>query len=185
MGIVTVAAWKAYSKAQDGDAAVESVYQTYLDAAEAVVVDYLGYAPAQATYTSQTFYGEGKRYIQLKARPVTTPVTSITIDGVTKTAANYTADDEYLLAPFGEVFPAGSVVVVTYQAGYATVPGSIVLAILRIATLMHSEGSGQIGVTSQSFDGGGSRTFVNFTDFSKYLQPLQRLRITRLKEPGA
>lgn len=183
MGAVSVADWKAFSRAPDGDAAVEALYATLLDAAESVVADYLGYAIAQASYT-HTLEGEGKPYIQLKARPVTDPVTAITVDGVSKTPGNYALDDEYLVSKTGEVFASGAAVVVQYQAGWATAPGSVKLAIMRIATLLHTESAGQIGVTSQSMDGGNSRTFVNFTDFSKYLAPLQSLRVVRLKEPG-
>jgi hypothetical protein len=184
MSIVSVATWKVYSSAQDGDAAKETLYQTYLDAAEAIVVDYLGFSPSQATYTSATFYGEDKPYIQLKARPITIPVTTITVDGVSKTVGDFIADDEYLVNKNGVLFPKGSTIVVTYQGGYATIPGSISMAIMRIATLLHTEGSGQIGVSSQTLDGGNTRSFVNYTNYQKYLAPLQALRIVRLKDPG-
>lgn len=183
MGAVSVADWKAFSRAPDGDAAVEALYARLLGAAEFIVADYLGYALAQASYT-HTFKGEGRDYIQLKARPVTDPVTAVTVDGVSKTPGDYFIDEENLVSKSGEVFASGAAVVVQYQAGWAAAPDCVQIAIMEIATLKYTQAAGQIGVTSQSMDGGNSRTFVNFTDFSKYLAPLQSLRVVRLKEPG-
>jgi hypothetical protein len=48
---------------------------------------------------------------------------------------------------------------------------------LRIAALLLSEADSNIGVTSKSFGESGSRTFVNYTNFDKYLSPLSRYRL--------
>lgn len=57
-------------------------------------------------------------------------------------------------------------------------PEVIILSILRLATLMLTEGNGNIGLTGKSFTD-NSRTFVNYSNYRKYLQPLDGLRIVR------
>ena len=59
-----------------------------------------------------------------------------------------------------------------------TIPASIRLSILRIATLMLSETGGNIGLTGRSF-GDNSRTFINYSNYRKYLQPLDPIRLMR------
>ena len=54
-------------------------------------------------------------------------------------------------------------------------PSVIRLTILRIATLMLMEGGENIGVTGKSF-ADNSRSFISYTNYSKYLNPLQTLR---------
>ena len=49
------------------------------------------------------------------------------------------------------------------------------MAILRIASLMLSEQGGNIGVTSKSFSD-QSRTFVNYSNYNKFLNPLSIYR---------
>ena len=58
------------------------------------------------------------------------------------------------------------------------VPSMVILTILRIATLMLTEGGGNIGLTGKSF-ADNSRTFVNYSNYRKYLQPLEPLREVR------
>ncbi|MDD4012478.1 MAG: hypothetical protein PHI83_10055 [Sphaerochaetaceae bacterium] len=54
-------------------------------------------------------------------------------------------------------------------------PEVVRLSILRVATLMLSESGGNIGLTGKSFDG-NSRTFINYSNYRKYLQPLDPFR---------
>ena len=55
------------------------------------------------------------------------------------------------------------------------VPEIVRLTILRIATLMLMEGGENIGVSSKSFSD-NSRTFISYTNYLKYLSPLQTYR---------
>lgn len=59
-----------------------------------------------------------------------------------------------------------------------TRPSVVKLSILRIATLMLSETGGNIGLTGKSF-ADNSRTFVNYSNYRKYLQPLDGIRDVR------
>lgn len=57
----------------------------------------------------------------------------------------------------------------------AQVPDLVKITILRIATLMLMEGGENIGVSSKSFSD-NSRTFISYTNYLKYLSPLQTFR---------
>ena len=58
---------------------------------------------------------------------------------------------------------------------YTEIPEVIKLTILRIATLMLMEGGENIGVSGKSF-ADNSRTFISYTNYNKYLSPLQTFR---------
>jgi hypothetical protein len=55
------------------------------------------------------------------------------------------------------------------------IPELVRLTILRIATLMLMEGGENIGVTGKSFSD-NSRSFISYTNYLKYLNPLQTYR---------
>jgi len=62
----------------------------------------------------------------------------------------------------------------------AALPVVIKNTILRIAALLHTESQNNIGVTSKSFADSGSRTFVSFTNFKKYLSPISGHKLIRI-----
>lgn len=55
------------------------------------------------------------------------------------------------------------------------VPSLVKTTILRIATLMLMEAGENIGISGKSF-GDNSRTFISYTNYSKYLSPIQTFR---------
>ncbi len=55
------------------------------------------------------------------------------------------------------------------------IPDIVRLTILRIATLMLMEGGENIGVSGKSFSD-NSRSFISYTNYHKYLSPLQTFR---------
>jgi hypothetical protein len=60
------------------------------------------------------------------------------------------------------------------------VPRIIRLTVLRIAALLQGETDENIGVTSKTFGDSGSRTFVNYTNFDKYLLPISKYKLIRI-----
>jgi hypothetical protein len=48
---------------------------------------------------------------------------------------------------------------------------------LRIASLLYTEADSNIGITSKNFADSGTRTFINYTNFDKYLSPLSKYRL--------
>ena len=182
MGLVTLATWKAYAKKADGDATLEALYQTFVDSAEQIVKDYLGYNPASQTYTSETYYGSGTSSLTLKSKPITA-IASITVNGVSKTVGDYTIDGERITNKYGEIFGRSDIIVITYTAGLSagdTRLGLVILTCMDIASLLSQNAGDNIGVSSVTMDGGNSRTFVNYNDFRKQLARLASLRLARL-----
>jgi hypothetical protein len=177
MSIVTVAEFKKYARKADDDVTGEALYQAYVDAAESIVSDFLTYSPATDSY-QHTFYGDGKPYLALRAQPVT--IHSLSVDGVSRNVDDFVADGEIITDTTGGVFNPGALVVVGYYGGYNPIPGIFKVVILEIAALLSMEAGENIGVNSTSFDGGNTRSFVNYTNFSKYLAKLERYRIRRL-----
>lgn len=55
------------------------------------------------------------------------------------------------------------------------VPEIVRLTVMRIATLMLMEGGENIGVSSKSFSD-NTRTFISYTNYAKYLSPIQTYR---------
>jgi hypothetical protein len=175
---VSVAEFKKYANVHE-----ESVIiQQYVDSAENIVNNYLGYSPTLHKYTHY-FNGTGDGELQLKARPIQ-GIISMEINGesVPVTELRFDKDSEFIC--FDKIFPLGKRnITVEYTAGYGTVPGNdtvngvllpgvIRMSVLRIAALLQSESDANIGVTSKSFADSGTRTFTNFTSFDKYLGPI-------------
>jgi hypothetical protein len=150
--------------------------EIYINTAETIVNEYLGFSPTLSTYT---FYlsGSGFDCIILPAHPIT-ELTSITIDGVSLSVNDFILADKFIFSKDGsDAFTSGTNnVVIVCKAGYATIPDIIKLTVLRIATLLATEANGNIGITNKSFND-GSRTFLNYTNFNKYLQVLDNIRI--------
>lgn len=178
MSYVQLATWKKYATKREEDTAGEALYQLYVDAAETIVEDFLSYDPATASYT-HTLAGTNRTTLQLKAKPVTA-LTSVTIDGVARNVADFTIEDEVLTDTTGAIFARGSSIVVAYTAGWSTVPALIQMAAMEIASLLSLQAGENIGVSSTSFDGGNSRTFINYTNFSKYLAAISTYKVVRL-----
>lgn len=178
MGYVDLNVWKKYANKREEDAAGEALYQTYLDAAESIVSDYLGFDPESQDYT-HLIEGTGTDSIQLKAKPVTV-LTSVTIDGVVRTVGDFVIEEERIFDTKGYLFGVASVITVEYTAGWVPVLGIIQLTAMRISSLLSMEAGENIGVTSTSFDNGNSRTFINYTNFSKYLAAISAFRVVRL-----
>jgi hypothetical protein len=175
MSIITVDQLNEYSNNYD-DSTIKTIY---IGTAEDIVKEYLGYNPASATYTD-VLSGVGDYRLFLKAQPVT-EITLLTIDGVLQNTSLFTKDvDSIYKTDYEAVFTEGqNNIQITYKAGYTSFPGLIQMTVLRIATLLMQESNGNIGITGKSFDT-NSRSFINYSDFNKYLKPLDPLRIIRI-----
>jgi hypothetical protein len=191
----------------------EELQQSYIDTAEVIVENYLGYSPVAKHY-KLFIIGNGANNIQLEAKPIQ-KILNIEINGVPIDAIEFTIKNEFI---YYDCFPDGERVTIEYIAGFGigddnsipdeiegiidggdaddlydeeldgsekpeikyNIPSVIKSTVLRIATLLQSESDSNIGVTSKSFGDSGSRTFINYTDYSKYLLPIsfyKRLKI--------
>jgi hypothetical protein len=172
MSYVSVEELQKYSNVySDND-----LQQNYIDSAENIVNNYLGYSPTLHNYINY-FNGSGTNELQLKAKPITT-ITSVEINGESIPLSEYYTNNEFLY--YNKIFPCGKRnIKVEYDAGYldADFPEIIKMTVLRIATLLQSESDNNIGVTSKSFADSGTRTFVNTVNFDKYLIQISNYKL--------
>jgi hypothetical protein len=210
MAYTPIALFKTYANVHQDD---EEILSVYLDAAESIVEQHLGYSPEYQHYTHR-LSGNGGDAISLMAMPVHT-IQEVIIDG-----AHIPVEQCYVIGQFlysKEVIFSDKNrhnVIVSYTAGYDTTPSPtvtdgddtvidggdafsdyagegettgaliippmpriITITALRIASILLSESDSNIGVTSKSFGDSGGRTFINYTNFDKYLLPLSAYRL--------
>lgn len=175
--LITVEQLRAFTGYCEEDK--EGLLDTVCQSASSVVIDYLGFYPYLRDY--EEFYsGIGDYRLYLGVRNVES-VNAIFIDGVEMDLRDIECREDYIYnIRRDNVFPVGiNNIRVRFFAGFREIPPIVKHATLRIASLMLQEFDSNIGVTSKSF-ADQSRTFINYSDYKKYLLPLNYLRIIRL-----
>lgn len=155
----------------------ESQQELFIGSAEDIVTDYLRFDPNLKEY-DLFLNGSGKNELYLPAKPIT-EIDSVLIDGAEYDSNLFGFEDNVLFfRNYKNSFPSGTRnIEIKFKAGFKIIPSIIKLTVLRIAGILQTENSGNIGITSKSFQDSGSRTFVNTTDFSKYLLQISDYRI--------
>jgi hypothetical protein len=178
MSYVSLEEFKKYSNVYGED----DLQQNYIDSAENIVNTYLGYSPTLHNYI-QYFNGTGANELQLKSKPIAT-IISVEINGESIPLSEFSIfmDSEFIY--YNKIFPCGKRnIKIEYDAGYGItidddvvnseyVPSIIKMTVLRIAAILQAESDSNIAVSSKSFGDSGTRTFINYTDYSKYLLPI-------------
>jgi hypothetical protein len=173
--MVTVSQLEEYT----GNYEESSLKEVYISTAEQIVEDYLGYNPEIALY-EDFFSGIDDYKIYLNAQPIA-QLNSLVIDGVEVDVDDYTCKGPCIIKNDRErVFKTGiNNIEVEYSAGYEEIPGIIQITALRIASLLQQEAGGNIGITGKSF-ADNSKSFINYSDYKKYLRPLDGLRLFKV-----
>jgi hypothetical protein len=159
-----------------------ALQQEYIDAAENIVNNYLGYSPALRGYNNM-LNGRGNHELQLRAKPIQN-IIHLSINGILIPIDELYFTDNSEFIYYNSIFPYGiKNIQIEYTAGWGSVidddiangeslPKIIKLTVLRIASLLQTESDSNIGITSKSFADSGTRTFINSTDYYKYLIPI-------------
>lgn len=176
--LVTVSQFNTYSGNFEDDADSVSLKQTCLDSAENIVTQYLGYNPSSQSY-EQFVSGIGDYKLYLNSRPIT-GVNYLKIGDEEIDLTQIECKDNYIYETNrNNIFKVGvDNIYIEYTGGQKIIPQLIVLTILRIASLMLMETNGNIGLSGKSFSD-SSRSFVSYSNYQKYLQPLNSLCIMR------
>lgn len=178
--IVTVEAFNAYSGNYEDSVEAVDLKKTFLESAEEIISSYLSYHPEEMQYFDIPLVGTGEQHLLLPTRNIK-ELLQLSIDGEEiNTDEVLLLDDRIRFKNHGCIFPKGRHVLLSYRGGWRNeeMPSVIKLSIMRIATLMISETNGNIGLTGKSF-ADNSRTFINYSNYKKYLEPLDGLRIAR------
>ena len=184
--------------------------QSYINAAEDVVENFLGYSLIKKNYTAIT-NGKGRDYLQLKVKPINR-IINIKINGEDIDTDEFDISEEFIIYKNG-IFPEGKKnIIIEFEAGYSSnqgngideidggsagtnteesnedndititensngIPQVILITIMRIAAILQAESDSNVAIVSKSFGDSGSRTYVNYTNFDKYLIPISRYKL--------
>lgn len=139
-----------------------NIAELFIGAAQNIVENYLGYEIESKEYIKH-FELHSSNVIKCEVKNITA-VSEITIDGTL--VEDYYIDNDKIILKQPVI---SDNIIVKFTAGFSTdLPAVIKLTVLRIAALLQTESNNNIGISGKSFMD-GSRTFTNFTDFSKYL----------------
>ena len=147
-----------------------NIAELFIGSAQNIVESYLGYEIESKEYTKH-FALHTSNVIKVGVKNITN-VSAITVDG-TPIEDYYINDDKIILKQ-----PVISDnIIVTFTAGFGEdLPPIIKLTVLRIAALLQTESNNNIGISGKSFID-GSRTFINYTNFSKYLDTCSKYKL--------
>lgn len=154
-----------------------SQQQLFIGAANDIVKNYLRYNPETQSY-KKYINGADSRFIYFPVRFIK-HIESISIDGKEIPLNQIDFDDnEIFFKDSKQTFPKGfKNILVELNAGLDEIPEIIKITALRIAAILQTEAGNNIGITSKSFQGEGTRTFVNTTNFDKYLIQISDYRL--------
>lgn len=152
----------------------------YLLTAKEIVESYIGYSLDIHDITEDHIYTRSKD-IYLREFPVC-EVYSVKIDGKSIPAPLYTLRGDHVRLELDDFYTihCNSEITIQYCAGYRKIPDIVEQTIFRLGSLLKTEANGNIGLTSRSYGNDGSRSYLNYTSYSKYLDPLYPLRTTKL-----
>ena len=179
--IVSVDLFNSYTGNYEDSESSIILKEAFLSSAEEVIKGYLGFDPIEQEYIDVLVSGNNKKMLYLPSRPITSLYSMLINDTAFDTSLFNFKDDYIYFSDYKMPFKKGiDNILISFKAGWdpSSMPSVIKLSILRIATLMLSETNGNIGLTGKSFSD-NSRTFINYSNYKKYLQPLDVLRIVR------
>ena len=136
--------------------------ELFIGSAQNIVESYLGYEVESKEYTKH-FALHSSNIIKVGIKNITA-VSEITVNGTP--VEDYYIDDDKIILKQPVI---SDNIIVTFTAGFGEdLPQIIKLTVLRIAALLQTESNNNIGISGKSFMD-GSRTFINFTNYDKYL----------------
>lgn len=177
--IVTVADYNTYSGNLENSLPVVAMKERMLKAAQEVVEEHLEY-PIELCQHDDYLSPIGKPELYLNAFPVSR-ILSLSLCGSDIPASDYNIRGREIRLNSG-VWPTGvGIVHCVYEAGWTseTVPDVIKQTIFELASLMLAESGGNIGITGKTM-AENSRTFINYTNYERWLKKLDSLRVVRL-----
>ena len=147
-----------------------NIADLFIGSAQNIVETYLGYGIENKEYVKH-FALHSSNVIKCGVKNITV-VSEITIDGTL--VEDYYIDDDKIILKQPVI---SDNIIVKFTAGFGVdLPQIIKLTVLRIAALLQTESNNNIGISGKSFMD-GSRTFVNFTNFDRYLIACSKYKI--------
>ena len=177
--IITVTEFNTYSGNMETASDLVSMKESLIKTAQEIVSEHLGY-PVENCEHEDYISAIGQPDLFLFGYPVTS-VLDLSLCGSAVPSSDYTIRGRSLRLKSG-VWPVGiDNVYCRYMAGWTsqTVPEEVKTVVKQIASLLLQETNGNIGVTGKSMSE-NSRTYINYTNFSKWLEKLNPYVVKRL-----
>ena len=179
--------FNTYTNNYEDSEEVNALKLQYIMSAKQTVEDYLGFVLDLHDVEEEHIF-VGSFEIPLKETPVQNVFNVMLEDGSYLPAPYYSLRGDRVKIYLGHRdelshdyhVHRGDRILIEYSAGYYKIPDLVTQTILRIASLLQSESQGNIALTSKTFGTDGSRSFMNYTNWDKFLSPLYPLRTTRL-----
>lgn len=169
--LVTLAAVKLYLWPGETITQWDSILPTIITAVSKAIVNEIGCDIIHTHYTSEKVDGRGRSYLDLKNWPVTKVTSIIDQDGNVYTEGN---DEDFVIKDFSLRLMSGvwakgeQNFTVSYEAGFTTLPGDILLVcyemIARKWKTMKEQGWGE---SSRSFPDGSTSSVNADGEFNK------------------
>ena len=174
--LVTLDEFNAYSgNYEDGEDAIRLKIQL-LQSAQSVVEEYLNYRLVSGLHIDNHI-GFNNSVIYLDNKPVS-EVNAVLIND--KEFYDYDFNCESIFRTDNKTFLDDDRITVEYETNVNGAPPLVKTTILRIATLMLMEAGENIGITGKSASDGMSRTYISYSNYDKYLKPLEKYRVFKL-----
>ena len=174
--LVSIDEFNTYSGNYEDSDEMNNLKVQLLQSATSVVEEYLEYKLVSGLHIDEHI-GFNNSKIYLDNKPVVS-INAVTING--EDFFDYDFNCESIYRTDGNVFKDQDKVVVEYETNLNSAPPLVKTTILRIATLMLMEAGENIGITGKSAPDGMSRTFLNYSNYQKYLEPLRNYRVFKL-----
>lgn len=175
-GVVSIEEFDTYTGNYESSDEAIRMKIGILKSAQEIVESYLNYKLDSGLHVDMHI-GFNNSKIYLDAKPVS-EVYSVTINHTE--FEDYGFDYESIYRTDGLVFKDKDMILIEYETSGTFVPPVIKQTILRIAALLLQETNGNIGLTGKSATDGMSRSFISYTNFQKYLDPLSDYRVFKL-----
>lgn len=149
-----------------------SLLEQYVNAAEEMIENYLGYSPEKKEYKTVCYGDDGKLFC-LESFPLIELKEVKINDNIVDSLLFRIKKRNYLEFNYGKgVFCSDSLYSLTYTAGFEKVPSKIKTVALQLASLMWESEGGNLAVSSTTYSDNGSRVFNNFKA-DRFLEELE------------
>lgn len=173
--IISIEEFANYNNLQF-DTNEEPIIQNIINYGESVVTSFLRYDLVQKDYAI-FIDGYCTYFLSLPFKPISN-LTKIEIDGIEIDLTKLIIRENKIIHREKlPIFKDGlQNIYVECKGGFATIPPEIKGVTLEIASLIWSNKGQNIGVTSKA-DEFGNKTFINYSNFDKYLNRINHHRI--------
>lgn len=166
--IITLESFNSYINNWEDGEEMRDLKKSIISAAEEVVCNYVGYNPYSHLVESEYHTCSGRNRVELNdANPQSIQEAYLRGRDVSDCCTIRGG------ALYYKGLQKGDEIEVTYTAGWERrdIPAVFANTILRIASLMFAETGGAIGLTGRTSPD-GSKSYINYTNYSKYLSNL-------------